>query len=114
MSWHGIQGHDDVVELFRRALARGRLASSFLFAGPEGIGKRTFALKLAQALLCPGSRRRRWIPAKPAQAAPWSWPAPIPTSTWSASPPTRHFSPWNCSSATANTAARRDCATTSA
>jgi DNA polymerase-3 subunit delta' len=53
MSWHGIQGHDAVVELFRRALERGRLASSFLFAGPEGIGKRTFALKFAQALLCP-------------------------------------------------------------
>ena len=52
MSWHGIDGHDDVVEQFRRAIARGRLASSFLFAGPPGIGKRTFALKLAQAMLC--------------------------------------------------------------
>ena len=52
MSWHGIYGHDDVVEQFRRALARRRLASSFLFVGPEGIGKRSFALKLAQALLC--------------------------------------------------------------
>ncbi len=52
MSWHGIQGHDAVVELFRRALERKRLASSFLFAGPSGIGKRTFALKLAQAMLC--------------------------------------------------------------
>jgi DNA polymerase-3 subunit delta' len=50
--WHGIHGHDDVVELFRRALLRGRLASSFLFVGPPGIGKRTFALKLAQAMLC--------------------------------------------------------------
>lgn len=52
MSWHGIDGHDDVVERFRRALDRGRLASSFLFAGPPGVGKRTFALKLAQAMLC--------------------------------------------------------------
>jgi DNA polymerase III subunit delta' len=50
--WHGIHGHDDVVEQFRRALARGRLASSFLFAGPAGVGKRTFALKLAQAMTC--------------------------------------------------------------
>ena len=49
MSWHGIDGHDDVVEQFRRALVHGRLASSFLFAGPAGVGKRTFALKLAQA-----------------------------------------------------------------
>jgi DNA polymerase-3 subunit delta' len=52
MVWHGIQGHDTVVEQFRRALERGRLASSFLFGGPAGIGKRTFALKLAQAMLC--------------------------------------------------------------
>jgi len=52
MSWQGIHGHDDVVELFRRALARGRLASSFLFTGPAGIGKCSFALKLAQSLLC--------------------------------------------------------------
>ncbi len=52
MTWHGIEGHDEVVEQFRRAIARGRLASSFLFVGPAGIGKRTFAIKLAQALLC--------------------------------------------------------------
>jgi len=52
MAWQNIQGHDDVVEQFRRAIARRRLASSFLFAGPSGIGKRTFALKLAQAMLC--------------------------------------------------------------
>jgi DNA polymerase-3 subunit delta' len=52
MPWHGIEGHDDVVDQFRRAIARGRLASSFLFAGPAGIGKRTFAMKLAQAMLC--------------------------------------------------------------
>ncbi|MGA2062373.1 MAG: DNA polymerase III subunit delta' [Thermoguttaceae bacterium] len=50
--WHGIIGHDKVVEQFRRALGRGRLASSFLFAGPPGIGKRSFAIKFAQALLC--------------------------------------------------------------
>ncbi|MCX7428192.1 MAG: DNA polymerase III subunit delta' [Planctomycetia bacterium] len=52
MSWHGIDGHDDVAEQFRRALGRGRLASSFLFVGPPGVGKRAFALKLAQTLLC--------------------------------------------------------------
>lgn len=52
MSWQGLVGHDAVVDRFRRILARGRLASTFLFVGPDGIGKRTFALKLAQALLC--------------------------------------------------------------
>lgn len=52
MAWHGIEGHDDVVERFRRSLSRGRLASTFLFVGPAGIGKRAFAEKLAQSLLC--------------------------------------------------------------
>jgi DNA polymerase-3 subunit delta' len=52
MAWQGIEGHDDVVARFRTAIERNRLASTFLFVGPEGIGKRTFALKLAQALLC--------------------------------------------------------------
>lgn len=52
MTWHDIDGHDRVVDQFRRALERRRLASSFLFVGPAGVGKKTFALKLAQALLC--------------------------------------------------------------
>jgi DNA polymerase-3 subunit delta' len=52
MIWQNIRGHDRVVEKFRRALSRGRLASTFLFVGPSGIGKRTFALALAKGLLC--------------------------------------------------------------
>jgi DNA polymerase III subunit delta' len=52
MTWQEIEGHDQVVQQFRQALRRGRLASTFLFVGPPGIGKHTFALKLAQALLC--------------------------------------------------------------
>jgi len=52
MTWQHIEGHDYVVDQFRRALARGRLASSFLFVGPSGIGKRAFAIALARALLC--------------------------------------------------------------
>jgi DNA polymerase III subunit delta' len=50
--WQGILGHDAVVERFRRALNRERLASTFLFVGPRGIGKHSIALRLAQALLC--------------------------------------------------------------
>ncbi len=50
--WQNIRGHERVLSQFRTALARGRLASTFLFVGPPGVGKRTFALKLAQALLC--------------------------------------------------------------
>jgi DNA polymerase-3 subunit delta' len=45
-------GHDTIVARFQRAIAKGRLASTFLFVGPPGVGKRTFALHLAQSLLC--------------------------------------------------------------
>lgn len=53
-----ILGQDAIFERFRRALARGRLASTFLFVGPEGVGKRTFAYFLAQTLLCERSPAR--------------------------------------------------------
>jgi DNA polymerase-3 subunit delta' len=53
--WQTIEGHDAVVEQFRGALAAGRLATTYLFVGPEGIGKRAFARQLAQALLCTAS-----------------------------------------------------------
>jgi DNA polymerase-3 subunit delta' len=62
MSWLGILGHDDVVERFRRALGRGRLASSFLFVGPPGIGKHMFAVRLAQSLLCQTRDERQLDP----------------------------------------------------
>jgi DNA polymerase-3 subunit delta' len=62
MSWLGLEGHDDVVDQFRRALARGRLASTFLFVGPPGVGKRAFALRLAQTLLCSESPPERMAP----------------------------------------------------
>jgi len=47
-----LRGHQQISDNFRRALSRRRLASTFLFVGPAGIGKRTFALHLAQGLLC--------------------------------------------------------------
>lgn len=50
--WQNIHGHDAVVEQFRRTLAAGRLAATYLFVGPDGVGKRAFALRLAQTLLC--------------------------------------------------------------
>jgi DNA polymerase III subunit delta' len=52
VAWGTIEGHDQVVEQFRCCLQRSRLASTFLFVGPQGIGKRAFATRLAQALLC--------------------------------------------------------------
>jgi len=50
--WRGIHGHDQIVRQFASSLTQGRLASSYLFVGPAGVGKQTFALKLAEVLLC--------------------------------------------------------------
>lgn len=47
-----VLGHDAAKDRFARTLQRGRLASTYLFVGPEGIGKRFFAERLAAALLC--------------------------------------------------------------
>jgi DNA polymerase-3 subunit delta' len=47
-----MRGHDKILAQFRHALARNRLASTFLFVGPAGIGKRLFAMKMAEGLLC--------------------------------------------------------------
>src|SRR5690606_6728821 len=47
-----IVGQDAAVERFRRILASGRLASTYLLIGPGGVGKRMFARRLAQALFC--------------------------------------------------------------
>ena len=52
MAWQQILGHDRNVQRFADSLKRNRMASTFLFVGPQGVGKRTFALQLAQGLLC--------------------------------------------------------------
>jgi DNA polymerase-3 subunit delta' len=52
MAWQGVEGHDAIAADFAAAAARGRVAGSYLFVGAAGIGKRTFALALARALLC--------------------------------------------------------------
>lgn len=40
------------MDWFRRTLRRGRLSHAYVFAGPDGIGKRLFAKTLAQCLFC--------------------------------------------------------------
>jgi DNA polymerase-3 subunit delta' len=52
VSWHSVHGHDRIVAALRSSLRNGRFPHAFLFVGPDGIGKRTFARTLAQALLC--------------------------------------------------------------
>lgn len=52
MAWSKIVGHRSWIEAFARVVARGRLAHAYLFVGPNGVGKRLFALELARTLLC--------------------------------------------------------------
>lgn len=62
MSWNEILNHESVVERFRRSINRNRLASTYLFVGPQGIGKFTFATKLAEALLCESNPAKQLEP----------------------------------------------------
>lgn len=52
MPWDQLLHHEQNIDRFRHSLASQRLASTYLFVGPPGIGKRLFAQLLAEALLC--------------------------------------------------------------
>src|SRR4029450_10517904 len=45
-------GQRGVVETLRNAIASGRLAQSFIFAGPRGVGKTTTGRVLARGVDC--------------------------------------------------------------
>ena len=47
-----VRGHDRIRPILARALERDRLPPALLFAGPDGVGKKTLALAVAQAALC--------------------------------------------------------------
>ena len=45
-------GNDQVKEILQRFIANERVPNSLILAGPEGVGKRQFALAIAMALVC--------------------------------------------------------------
>ncbi len=47
-----LYGNEDAKQHARHLLKVGRVPHSFLLAGPDGIGKRLFALELARAFVC--------------------------------------------------------------
>ncbi len=52
MNWD-LLGHDWAVELLHEHVVKGELRHAYLFTGPQGVGRRTLALRLAQAINCP-------------------------------------------------------------
>ena len=47
-----IIGNEDAKDYFIKALTKDHLSHSYIFEGPYGVGKKTFARKLAKAILC--------------------------------------------------------------
>ncbi|MFN0121964.1 MAG: DNA polymerase III subunit delta' [Blastocatellia bacterium] len=56
MSFASLTGNQRNKEILQRLLHGGRVGGALLFAGPEGIGKRQFALTLAKATNCAGRK----------------------------------------------------------
>ena len=52
LSFHSFVGNHRVVEILLRSVAQDRLPHALIFAGPEGVGKRTLGLLLARQLNC--------------------------------------------------------------
>jgi DNA polymerase III subunit gamma/tau len=52
-TFDAVVGQDAITRTLKNALASGRVAHAYLFAGPRGVGKTTTARLLARALLCP-------------------------------------------------------------
>jgi DNA polymerase-3 subunit delta' len=48
----GLLGHEWAVDMLKQHISRKTLRHAYLFTGPPGLGRRTLALRLAQALNC--------------------------------------------------------------
>ncbi|MBI2104315.1 MAG: DNA polymerase III subunit delta' [Candidatus Omnitrophica bacterium] len=52
MAWAEIIGHEFAKRLLQTHLAEGAVPGAYLFAGPDGVGKRRVALEMVKALNC--------------------------------------------------------------
>lgn len=51
-----VLGHQETISRFLHSIESGKLPHTFLFVGPSGVGRKTVALALAQALVCERSK----------------------------------------------------------
>jgi len=56
MSFHHIIGQEKAINYLLASIKRGAMASSYLFSGKEGVGKKMAAIELAKALNCKAIR----------------------------------------------------------
>ena len=52
----GLSGHDWAVEMLKEHIRRDSVRHAYLICGPTGIGRRSLALRFAQALNCPNRK----------------------------------------------------------
>src|SRR3972149_11595813 len=56
MPFKNILGHDREIGILSSAISNNRVAHSFLFVGPEGVGKRLTAISIAKSLNCSAAK----------------------------------------------------------
>jgi len=57
MSFNDIIGHDEEIAFLKDVLRGNRISSSYIFTGPDSVGKRTVAINFAKALNCMGDEK---------------------------------------------------------
>ncbi len=55
MSWNLI-GHEWAADILKKHIQKGNVSHAYLICGPDGIGRRSLALRFAQALTCPEAK----------------------------------------------------------
>jgi DNA polymerase-3 subunit delta' len=55
MAWN-LVGHEWAADILKKHIQKGNVRHAYLFCGPDGVGRRSLALRFTQALTCPTAR----------------------------------------------------------